>query len=412
MSLLIQGARVIDPASGLDGEGDLLVAGDRIAAVGRVQVRGDEEVIAAEGLVACPGLVDLHVHFREPGQEYKETITTGAAAAAAGGYSTVACETNTTPVLDRADQLREVQQRAAQAPVRVLFKHCLTRGQSGRELADLGAARRAGAVAVSDDGQPTLDEGVMEAGLKAAKTAGLTVTPHCEESPASRERDPWPIPYRREPALVARDLVLAAQTGARLHISHLSTAEAAAALARAREKGWPVSGEVAPQHLALTEDMAGGDPSFKTNPPLRTPADREAMQRALAEGVITVIATDHAPHAPEEKAKGWEEAPFGLIGLETALGVVLTTLYHSRRMDLLPLLATMTCNPAEVLGLEAGRLEVGGRADICLFAPDARWQVDPERFRSKGRNCPWAGEWLRGRVVATICKGEIVYRCM
>ena len=317
------------------------------------------------------------------------------------------CETNTTPVLDDPALLRELLAKAAGQPVRVAAKHCLTVGQQGRQVVDLAAARQAGAAAASDDGQPTLDAQVMRRGLEAAKAAGLVVTPHCEESPASREVDPYPVPYRREPELVARDLALAGETGARLHLSHLSTREAAAGLAEARRRGWPVSGEVTPHHLTLTADRGRGDPHFKTNPPLREAADVEALQRALVEGVIAVIATDHAPHAPEEKAAGWERAPFGLIGLETALAVLLTGLVRPGKIGLVPLLAALTCHPARVLGLGAGRLAVGGPADLCLFDPEARWQVDPEGFASKGRNCPWAGEWLYGRVVMTICRGEV-----
>ncbi len=410
MRLLITQARIIDPASGTDAVGDLLFAEGRLVQMGTVQPSGDEQMISAAGLVACPGLVDLHVHFREPGQTHKETIATGAAAAAAGGFTTVVCETNTTPVIDNADLLRQVQATAAGAPVRVLFKHCLTWGQRGVQLVDLAAAKAAGAVAASDDGQPTLDTEVMRRGLAAAKEAGLPVTPHCEESPVSRMRDPWPEPYQREAALVERDLALAGQTGARLHVSHLSMAASAAALAKAKAQGWPVSAEVAPQHLSLTAEMAEGNTSFKTNPPLRSRADVEAMQQALAQGVIDCIATDHAPHAASEKALAWDQAPFGLIGLETALGVVLTELVTTGRMTLPALLSAMTDRPARLLGLPAGRLVVGGPADVCFLDPAAKWWVEPERFASMGRNCPWAGRWLTGRVVMTICRGQVVYR--
>jgi len=411
LSLLVRAARIVDPASGLDAEGDLLIGDDgRLQALGLAAALGAAEVVEARGLIACPGLVDLHVHFREPGQEHKETIASGARAAAAGGFTTVVCETNTSPVIDNALLLQELRARAAGESVQVLFKHCLTVGQAGKQVADLQAARRAGAAAASDDGQPTLDGEVMHQGLAAARAAGLVVTPHCEESLASREADPWPVPYRREPALVKRDLALAGETGAALHLSHLSTAEAVRALAAARARGWAVSGEVTPHHLTLCAEQAGDHPDFKTNPPLRSRTDQEAMQQALAAGVVEVIASDHAPHTPEEKAQGWEQAPFGLIGLETALAVLLTGLVAAGRMRLEALLAALTWHPARVLGLQAGRLAVGERADLCLFDAGRRWRVDPANFASKGRNCPWAGQWLTGRVVMTVAGGRVAYQ--
>jgi dihydroorotase len=391
-ALLITGGRLFDPASGLDAEGALLIAEGRIAGVGEVQPRGDEEVIAAAGLWVLPGLMDLHVHLREPGQEGKETIATGAAAAAAGGFTTIVAEPNTTPPRDTAARIAEVQRLSEQAPVRVLHKGAITVGQEGREVTDFGALRAAGAVAASDDGRSVRDSEVMRRAFAKARVAGLSLTVHVDET-----------------ALMARDIALAAQTGWPVHFSHVSLEEEVELIGRAQQRGLRVTGEAAPHHLALcADDAPAGDANYKMNPPLRSDRDRQALRAALAAGVIAVIASDHAPHTVAEKSLPYAEAPAGVIGLETTVGVVWTELVHAGALSAARAVRAMTQAPAAVLGLEAPALRIGARADVTLLDPELAWTVDPSAFRSKARNCPFAGRPLRGKVFATVVGGRIV----
>jgi dihydroorotase len=412
MTIVLRGGRVIDPASGTDEVADVMIQEGRIARIGPGDVPGDADVFDAKGLLVCPGLIDMHVHFREPGYEHKETIATGSRAAAMGGFARVVCEPNTKPPIDDAGDLARVQAIAARdAAVRVHFKSCITVEQQGERLVDVEKVKQAGAVALSDDGEPVRDEGVMERALEAAWDNDILVTPHCEQSARSSAPPGGALRFDREPVFVGRDLGLAASTGARLHISHVSTAEAARLLRASRDMGASVSGEATPHHLVLSADMVPeNNPDWKTNPPLRTRQDVEALQRALADGTIQVIATDHAPHAPEEKAQGWDDAPFGMIGLETALGVVFTHLVHRGKLGLEQAIAAMTRNPARILGLEAGSLRPGAVADITLIDAQKEWVVDPDHFQSKGRNCPFAGWKLKGKAVATIVEGKWVMR--
>ena len=411
MSILLKGVRVIDPAAGVDAETDVLLANGLVERLGPGPVPGDCEVFEANGLVVCPGLIDVHVHFRQPGQEHKETIATGSRAAAMGGYTQVVCEPNTLPPIDDESGLAGVQATAEKdAVVRVLFKCAMTVRQDGFELVDVEQVKAAGAVALSDDGEPVLRDGVMRRALMGAREHGLLVTPHCEESQRSRTTDPWPQAYRREPDLVARDLALAAETGGRMHISHLSTAEGASLLAGAKAAANSVSGEVTPHHLALSQESAGNNTNAKTNPPLRTQQDVEALNEALGDGVIEVIASDHAPHSPEEKKVKWQDAPFGTIGLETALGVVLTHLVGKGRIPVSHAIAAMSSNPSRIFGLRGGTLAVGSTADVTLIDLGKKWVVDPESFQSKGRNCAFAGWKLKGRAVGTIVGGKWVMR--
>lgn len=412
MNHLIRGGRLVDPASGLDAPGDLLIAQATIAAVGRVEAPGDAQVTEARGLIVCPGLIDMHVHLREPGFEHKETIATGAAAAAAGGFTAVCAEPNTDPPVDSPERVADAMGRAARsALVRVYPKACLTKGQAGKRASDAGRLKAAGAIALSDDGEPVLSDRVMGEALRRAAQACLPVTTHCEESPRSRAFRPGPRAYEAEADLVRRDVGLLAGLSASLHFSHLSLAESMESLAEASAHGLGVTAEVTPHHCLLSVDeIPDRDPNFKVNPPLRSRADRDAVAEALMAGVAQAVASDHAPHTPEEKAKGWEEAPFGVIGLETTLGVMLTAFVHSRRMSLIDLLAKMTCNPARILRLAAGRLSVGAAADVTLIDPDAEWVVEPRDFRSKARNCPFAGRPVRGRAVGLFIGGRAVMR--
>ena len=405
---------MVDPAQHLDAQADLLVEGARVA---RIEARiadapPEAEVIEAAGLVVAPGLVDLHVHFRQPGQEWKETVATGSRAAAAGGFTTVVCEPNTTPPVDTPEMLEGLIRLAARdGLVRVLFKACITERQRGERVVKMDGLKLAGAAAFSDDGEPVLDAAVMARALDEARQQGMALTPHCEESPASRAAAPWPQPYAREPEFVSRDVALVARHGGRIHFSHLSMADSTHFIAEAKRNGHAVTAEATPHHLALSaEDVTPGDTNAKVNPPLRSPADVEALRRALAQGRIDAIATDHAPHAPEEKAVPYDQAPFGAVGLETALGVVITELVDKGVISLAQAIERMSTGPARILGLEGGTLAPGSRADIVIFDPAHAWTVDPRQFLSKGRNSPFAGRTLRGRAVFTIVGGSVVMR--
>ena len=378
--LLIRGARLFDLASELDGTGDLLVRGGVIAGVGEVEAAG-AEVIEAEGLWVLPGLIDLHVHLRQPGQEYKETVATGTRAAAAGGFAAVACEPNTSPPTDSPERLARLQEIAKrQAVVRVLPKCAITLGQEGREVADFQALRQAGAVAASDDGFSVREPEVMRQAFAAAKRAGLPLTVHVDG-----------------PEMVNRDIGLCEEADWPIHFSHVSLAEEVELIARARSKWLRVSGEATAHHLVLSrDDSPADDANFKMNPPLASPADRAALRSALAAGVLTVIASDHAPHSSEEKARPYEQAPPSVV--------------HAGQVEAATVVSGLTGGPASVLGIEPPALREGAPANITLFDPERVWVVDPDRFQSKGRNCPFAGRKLRGGPVATIVGGRVVMR--
>jgi dihydroorotase len=393
---LLQGGRIFDPASGLDAVGDLLVQNEIIAAVGDdVSIRPGAEIIDARGLWLLPGLMDIHVHLREPGQEHKETIATGTRAAARGGFTTVACEPNTSPPCDTPEGLGRVARIAErEAFVRVLPKCTITVGRAGGELADLAALRAAGAVAGSDDGDSVGRDDVMRAAMAAARDAGLPLTVHVDG-----------------PEMMARDIALAAELDWMVHFSHVSLAAEAELIARARAQGLRVTGEVTPHHLALTHDgTPRDDPNYKMNPPLTSPMDRAALRSALASGVLTVIASDHAPHTPEEKALPYEDAPPGVIGLETTLAVVWTFFVQDEREQAEAALRALTAGPANVLSVGRPALAEGAPADIVLFDPDQTWFVHPDEFESKARNCPFAGMKLSGRAIATIRNGRFIMR--
>ena len=379
-------------------------------------------VIAASGCVAAPGLVDMHVHFRDPGMEYKEDILTGAAAAAAGGVTTCCCMPNTLPVADNADVIEYIIKKAKNAPVTVLPYGAVTHGQNGSELTDFNALKLAGAAGLSDDGNPVQSADVMRRAMRLAHDADMLLISHCEDADLVRDfavnegRVSAELGLRGRPAIaeeimVARDVMLAAETGARVHIAHVSTARSVEIIRRAKEAGIRITAETCPQYFTLTEDeIARQGPLARVNPPLRTRQDVDAIITGLADGTIDVIATDHAPHSAEEKSKPLEQAPSGMIGLETSLGLALTFLYHTGKLSMEKLVQLMSANPARILGLEAGVFAEGAVADIVIFAPDEEWTVDPSNFKSKARNTVFAGLKLRGKVKYTVSRGEVVYR--
>ena len=375
----------------------------------------------AEGLTVAPGLFDMHTHLREPGYEYKEDITTGAAAAAAGGVTTVCCMPNTSPVADNAETIRYIIEKAQYARVDVLPYGAITIGQAGRELTDFESLLRAGAVALSDDGNPIQNAAIARAAMQKAKELGLVLISHCEdaelvgnyalnEGKLSRKMGLPGRPAIAEELMAVRDVMLAAETGAKLHIAHVSTAGTVEIIRRAKEAGVAVTAETCPHYFSLTEDeIERLGTHARVNPPLRTAADVAAIIEGLKDGTIDAIATDHAPHAPHEKALPLMEAPSGMIGLETSLAAALTYLYHTGKFSLAEIMALMSATPARILGLEAGAIKPGAFADIVIFDPDEKWVVDSAEFRSKARNTPYAGKELRGKVKCTLYRGSIVY---
>jgi dihydroorotase len=406
-ALLLRSARLIDPTLGFDNTGDVLIRNGQIVAVGVNLAESDAEIFEARGLVVCPGLADLHVHFRTPGGEAKEDIISGSAAAAAGGFTDVVCEPNTRPPLDSGVLVAQVLTRAErESSVHLHQKGCLTLGGLGEALVDIGEMKASGAIALSSDGEPIENVTLMREALIQCRKFGLLPMLHDEaggRTPLSGNS------HEREPALVSRDIEIAAETHAPVHFSHVSMHETVEAIRQAKRDGLAITAEVTPQHLALyVEEAPVDDANFKVNPPLRSARDREAMRQALATGIIDCVATDHAPHTPAEKAAGYTAAPFGMIGLETALGVVLTTMYHSRLMNLAQVINVMSTRPRQILGLPEVRLAEGYPANLTIFDPDGEWVVDLTQFRSKARNCPFAGQILHGRAVAAIVKGKRV----
>ena len=422
MKLLIQKGRLVDPVGGIGGIMDILIEDGKLAVIGSDLRDQDAQVIDARGLTVCAGLVDMHVHLREPGLEYKEDISTGTAAAARGGITSVACMPNTKPAVDNPEQVRYVLRRAAEScGVRVWPIGAVTVGEKGETLTDGQALKEAGAVALSDDGMPIQNANLMRDALIRAKRLGLTILSHCEdadmvrnyavnEGRVSRALNLPGRPAIAEELMVMRDAMLSEETGAAVHICHISTAGSVDIVRQFKKKGVHITCETCPQYFTLTEDEVLNQGTMaRVNPPLRTRQDVEAIIAGLKDGTIDAIATDHAPHSAQEKAKPLAEAPSGMVGLETSLGATLTALYHTGEMDLSDILKKMTFNPACILGIPKGRLSLGGEADFTIFDPNETWTVDPEQFASKGRNTPFAGRKLKGKVKYTIVGGKIVY---
>ena len=427
MKYLIRQGRLVDPVSGIGGVMDILLEGDKVAVIGSDLSAPGAQVIDAAGLTVCAGLVDMHVHLREPGFEYKETISSGARAGAAGGFTSIACMPNTKPVIDSPGAVAFVKEKAALARreggARVWPIAAVSRGQKGQEVNDYEGLKAAGAVALSDDGVPVQNANLLRDAMILAHRQGLTILSHCEdadlvqnfavnEGRVSRQLRIPGRPAIAEELQVMRDAMLAEETGAAVHICHISTAKSVAIVRRYKKKGVQITCETCPQYFTFTEEEVLQQGSLaRVNPPLRTSADVEAIIEGLKDGTIDAIATDHAPHSAEEKARPLTEAPSGMVGLETALAATLTALYHTGEMSLSDILRKMTLNPACILRLPgAGRLSVGGEADLVLFDPDEEWTVDPEQFRSQARNTPFGGRTLKGRVKYTIIGGEVIYR--
>jgi dihydroorotase len=431
----IRGGRILDPGRGVDLVGDVLIREGRIAAVGPDVAAEAERVIDARGLIVCPGLVDIHCHLREPGFEHKETIDTGTHAAAHGGFTTVCCMANTEPPIDSRASVEYILRTAdAQGVVRVLPIGCITRGRQGKELAEMGDLAEAGVVGLSDDGSPVADASLMRHALEYASAFDLAVIEHCEELSISHEgvmHEGWVsnrlglrgIPAAAEDAAVARNIDLAEFAPAHLHVAHVSTRESVELIRRAKERGVQVTAEVTPHHLTLTDETVmlaaiespGGlayDTNAKVSPPLRPRADVDACIAGLADGTIDAIATDHAPHAIEDKLCEFDFAAFGISGFETALASCLS-LVQEGKLDLSTVIRKLTTGPVQALGLERfvpglGSLAEGAPGDVLVFDPEAEWVVDPERFVSKGKNTPLAGRRLKGHVMAMVYGGRVI----
>jgi dihydroorotase len=423
-AILIRGGRVIDPSRGTDGIADVYLSEGRIEAVG-LNIVGEDgcTVVEAAGKVVAPGLIDLHTHLREPGQEDVETVATGAMAAAAGGFSAVCAMPNTDPVTDNQAAIGFIVSQAQRAGrARVYPIGAISLGQKGQQLAEFGELVGAGAVAVSDDGKPVMSSHLMRTALEYARTFGIPVADHCEdmtlaqggamhEGLVSTRLGLKGIPAAAEEIMVARDIILAELTGGHVHLCHMSTRGSVELIRRAKEKGIRVTAEACPHHFTLTHERCEGyDTNAKMNPPLREAEDREAIRRGLKDGTIDVIATDHAPHHYDAKEREFDDAPNGIIGLETALGLAVSELVETGLLTLPELVARMSTLPARIFGLPGGTLSVGAPADVVVFDPKARWTVTPSTFFSKSRNTPFTGRELTGRADLTIVRGQVVFQ--
>jgi dihydroorotase len=424
MRTLIRGGRVIDPSQALDARLDILIQDGVVAEIGeRLSAPEQAEIIEADGLIVCPGLIDLHVHLREPGGEHKETIRSGARAAAAGGFTAVVAMPNTDPPIDDPAAVGYVVAEGLRAgAARVYPTGTITVEQKGEQLTEFGELIAAGAVAVTDDGRPVSNAGVMRLALEYALTFDLPVAVHAEDLDLSRSGSMNEgvistrlglngIPNCAEDVMIARDLMLAELTGGRLHIQHVSTRAGVEMIRAARARGVRVTAEATPHHFTLTDAaIEAYRTDAKMNPPLRAEADRDAVRRGVSDGTLDVIATDHAPHHYDEKEQAFEDAPNGIVGLETALGLVLTELVHTGLFELPALVERMSLTPARAFDLPGGTLRASAPADVTLFDPDLEWTVEPERFLSLSRNTPFAGRRLRGRAVRTLVQGRTIWQ--
>ncbi|MGB7767583.1 MAG: dihydroorotase [Verrucomicrobiia bacterium] len=448
-ALLLTGGRVVDPANRLDAKTDVLISEGKIGAVGADaagKAPRDAEKMDVSGLVVCPGLIDLHVHLREPGQTAKENVATGTAAAARGGFTSVVCMPNTSPAVDTAGTVALIRERAArQGVVNVFVAGAITKNIAGEELASIGSLKRAGVVAITDDGHCVQNNELMRRACEYARMFNLSVMDHCQDyslvTDGVMHEGYWSTvlglrawPAAGEEMIVARNILLAELTGARVHCQHLSAAGSVALLREAKKRGVPISGEACPHHFTLTDAAVAGsarfwandgkilagfqdelpewpayDTNFKMNPPLRTARDREAVLEGLADGTIEILCSDHAPHCDFEKEVEFDYAPFGIIGLETELALSLMQLHHAKRLGLPEIIAKYTVAPAQLLNLSKGTLRAGADADVTVFDPDAEWVFTPDKSASKSKNSPFNGWQLKGKAVATIVGGKKVW---
>ncbi|MBU5459431.1 dihydroorotase [Anaerostipes sp. MSJ-23] len=417
--ILIKQARVMDPESGFDQVTDIVLDGNKIKSIGKVQ-KDDcfDRIIDGSGLIAAPGLIDVHVHFRDPGFTYKEDLTTGAAAAAAGGFTTVVCMANTKPVVDTVEIYKEIEGRCKKLPIKVLQAAAVSKGFEGKQLTDMDALYQAGVRGFTDDGIPLMDADLVKKAMEKARELNVPISLH-EEDPAyikqpgvnqgkvSQQLNYGGASYLAEAVMVKRDCQLALETGATIDIQHISSGQAVDYVKEAKEKGAHVVAEASPHHFTLTEEAVLKYGTLaRMNPPLRTEEDRQRIIKGLQEGTIEIIATDHAPHSKEEKEKPLSEAPSGITGLETSLGLGVTELVGNGYLTMMQLLEKMTVNPAKLYHLPQGRLQEGKPADLVLFDPEEEWKV--KQYKSKASNSPFTGWKLKGKVKYTICDGRIV----
>lgn len=423
MTILIQNGHVIDPLTEKDGCYDVLIEEDRIKQVAETIEETADRVIDAKGCYVMPGFIDLHVHFRDPGLEYKETLETGGNAAVRGGVTTVCAMPNTKPVTDDKEKVAKVHERAKKESLtHVIQIGAVTKGQAGQELADIAGMAEAGCHAISEDGKSVMNASLYRKGMRLAKENGISVFAHCEDitmveggvmnaDENAKRLGLKGITNSVEDVIVARDILLAKETGVRLHLCHCSTADSVEMVRLAKEEGLPVTGEVCPHHFILSaDDIREDDGNYKMNPPLRSRADVEALHQGLKDGIMDVISTDHAPHAAEEKNKSMAQAAFGIVGLETSAALTYTSLVKTGLLSVMDMAKKMSYNPAKILGLtEKGSVSEGKIADITIFDPKKTYKIDKNTFASKGKNTPFDGYEVTGEVAYTLVDGKVVY---
>lgn len=423
MTILIKNGRIIDPGTGKDGIYDLLISEGCIREIDTDIDAAADEVIDASGCYVMPGLIDLHVHFRDPGFEYKEDITTGGAAAARGGFTTVCTMPNTRPVTDNVDTLKYVIEKGKkETKIQVLPVAAVTVGQEGEYMTDIESLAQAGAVAISEDGKSVMNARLYRQAMRLAASVGIPVFAHCEDKnlvargvinagQKAKDMGLFGIMNAVEDTIVARDILLAKNTGCRLHLCHCSTEDSVKMIALAKKEGLPVTGEVCPHHFTLCEeDITSDDGNFKMNPPLRTRKDMEALKEGLRDDIMDVISTDHAPHSADEKNKSIKDAAFGIVGLETSVALTITELVDTGYLTPMQMAQKMSYNPAKIIGIDRGTLIPGKVADVTIIDPAYEYVIDPAAFVSKGKNTPFGGRKVHGRIVATICNGEFAYK--
>ena len=422
MKLLIRQGHVLDPDTGRNGIYDILTEDGVIRTVAEHITTEADRVIEAEGLWVMPGLIDLHVHLRDPGLEYKETLHTGAMAAARGGVTTICAMPNTVPSTDSPEMIRSQNERAkTECPVHVSFIGAVTKGQKGEELTDIAGMKREGMLAISEDGKSVMNAGLYREAMKIAAQENIVIMAHCEDKTmvcggvmnAGKKSEEMGLPGITngvEDVIAARDILIAKETGAKLHLCHCSTKDSVEMVRLAKEAGLPVTAEVCPHHFTLTDaDIPSDDGNYKMNPPLRSRADVDALIDGLKKGIIDVISTDHAPHGEEEKGRGFEKSPFGIVGLETSVSLTITELVDKGILSPMEMAERMSYTPAKILGVDKGSLAEGKCADLTLIDPEASYVIRKEAFVSKGKNTPFDGKQVKGKVVMTIVDGTVVY---